>query len=223
MKKVVIAATIVFAGVFISGCQGQTASPPNNNNENCPDYTGVPMPNMLDARLAKQIADLYREDRSKSQVNGTSVDDTRSVWFDLEAIKHYIWKIEDTLRKQGCKPGDLKLGLRIYYAKYPDSSRIKEYGVDPSYADHHTIFMVATYKGEKKQIDFDPWNVGKDKCKPLPLSTILQGMGTGRGKQIGSLASYTGQGSGDGRVLNHGGLKPPPSEPTEGVFPESEN
>jgi hypothetical protein len=174
---------------------------------------------LLDVKLAKEIADAYGNDKGKSLIDG-GMQDTKSVWFSLDDLKHYIWAIEDTLSKQGADPDKLNMGIRVYFAKYPDSSRIRDFGVDPSYASHHTVFFVATYKGEKSNVDFDPWNVGPDKSKPIPFAQTFRGTGLNRSSMFkGLYAGAGGFGDGDaGTVLNHGDLAPPPAG--SGVFPQ---
>lgn len=233
MKKTLFLANILFGCLFIISSCGEAHHDGNGSNNgggnggnidsiHCKDYTGIPLKNLLDVRLAKAISDNYKADKAKSTVDG-GLEDATSVWFSLDELKHYIWAIEDTLMKQGIKPDALNMGMRIYYAKYPDASRIKEYGVDERYASRHTVFMVATYKGAKKNVDFDPWNIGPDKTKPTPFATLLRQTGkTGSlMKNMRAGVGGFGQYGNEGTVLNHGDLAPPPAG--EGTFPQDDN
>lgn len=220
MKKAMIAANILFfiiVGFYACNQQKTEADPCQQLHAK--DYSGKPMKGYLDVNLAKEIADLYYGDKDKAYISDaggiTNIEDAKAVWFDLETLKQYIWQIEDTLCKQGCNIDSLGLGMHVYFAKYPDSSLISQFGVDPKYAMHQTVFLTATYKGQKGNIDFDPFHPGADKCKPTPLGAYLQRSASSReGMKLGG-------GDGDAGVLNHGNLAPPPSG--TGEFPSTGN
>jgi hypothetical protein len=192
------------------------------------DYSGKLLEKYLDVRLAKEITDLYYRDKEKSYIsNGgpnNGLEDAKAIWFSLDDLKHYIWQIEDTLCKQGCDINKLDLGLHVYFAKYPGQDRIKEFDVDPKYADHQTVFFTATYRGNKNNIDFDPFHPGSDKCRPTPLAEYLKrasnAFKNSSGKQSIFMGpdGFTDDGAG---VFNHGGLRPPPAG--EGGFPSNDN
>lgn len=219
MKKAMIAANILFFVIVgFYACNNQKSDSDACQKIHSQDFTGQPIKGYLDVNLAKEIADAYYADKDKSFISDaggvTNVEDSRTVWFDLQTLKQYIWQIEDTLCKQGCNIDSLGLGLHLYFAKYPDSSLISQFGVEPRYANHQTIFLTATYKGKKNNIDFDPFHPGPDKCKPTPLRAYLQRSSNSReGMKLSG-----GDGAG---VLNHGGLIPPP--PGEGSFPSDDN
>ena len=176
------------------------------------EFGGKEPAGMIDVNVALEMTKAYQADKGKSQIEGTDRPDALSVWFSLQELKHYIWKVEDTLRKQGCNLDSMGLGMHIYYAKYPDEARMKELGFRPEYALHHTAFLTATYKDGKSNIDFDPWHIGPEKCKPSPLKNLLY---IGDSVRPGRLKD-----GGDGGVLNHGTLRPPPSG--SGEFPETQ-
>jgi hypothetical protein len=137
------------------------------------DYSNSPWTGKIDVRLAKVMADNYKEDSQKSliSVNNkiTPDSDARSAWFPLESLKSYIWDIEN----QNCLNSNCHkevLGLRIYFAKYPDlSSRdwlaLGLSGLKTTYANRHTIFMIPTYSYGDNNIDFNPWS--SDCSKPV--------------------------------------------------------
>ncbi len=200
------------------------------NEVHCKDYSGDPMSGLINFTAAKQMADAYAADSGKFYIgNGavnTSDHDARSIWFDLETIKKFIWNMEDTICKNGCK--DLNLGLRFYYAKYPDSNTIKTSsalaGVKPEFQFHHTLFVVPTYDAgtgaTARHIDFDPWNPGPDKCKPLSLSDAAKQIQLDQRQQQKDqrvLMLIMGGTSGDSDEQNHGDLAPPPD--SLGSFP----
>jgi hypothetical protein len=219
MKKALITLNLVFLVIIcFLACNPQTEETACDQLH-AKSYSGLPMDGYLNVDLAKEIADAYDADVEKAYISMggqmTNKEDAHRVWFSLEKLKQYIWQIEDTLCKQGCNIDSMRLGVHFYFAKYPDSSRIKEYGVDPSYANHQTMFMTATYKGTNSNVDFDPWHIGPEKCKPAPLSTFLRA-GT---KKEGMMLK--GEGDEGAGVLNHGDLAPPPDG--SGGFPSTDN
>lgn len=205
---------IVIAGccLLLIACKQKQEKPHPWENE----FQGKEPAGMIDARIALEMTKAYQADKGKALIEGTGREDALSLWFSLQELKHYIWKIEDTLRRQGCNPDSMGLGMHIYYAKYPDEARMKELGFKPEYALHHTAFLTATYKNGKNNVDFDPWHIGPEKCKPTPLKRLLYGADTVKVRKMMMGGKYGD--SGDGGVLNQGTLQPPP--PGTGEFPE---
>ena len=62
-----------------------------------------------------------------------NIIDTRDIWFSLDTLKKYITYVE----QQGERLGKENLGIRIYFAAYPDEPNYP----DPGYA---TVFLVPT-------------------------------------------------------------------------------
>lgn len=218
MKKALIFTNIIFLIIIcFLACNNEQAEQTACEKIHSKSYSGEPQEGYLNVNLAKEIADAYDADQEKAYISMggkmTGMQDAHRVWFNLEKLKQYIWQIEDTLCKQGCNLDSLGLGMHIYFAKYPDSSRIKEFGVDPSYANHQTIFMTATYRGTKNNIDFDPYHIGTEKCKPTPLSAYIRS-----DNKDGMMLKGSGEEPG---VLNHGSISPPPEG--TGSFPSDDN
>ena len=195
----------------------------------CKDYSGD-MQGLIDFTVAQKMANDYAADAGKFWIGSGPADktqDARSAWFSLETLKKFIWKIEDTLCKAGCID-KIKTGIRIYYAKYPDSATMKLSpdlaGVKPQFEFHHTVFMVPTFdKGtgdDVKHVDFDPWHMGPDKCNPIPLSAWFKQMKQDQQRQQKeprkTMFLIMGGGS-NSDEQNHGDLMPPPAD--EGGFP----
>lgn len=134
----------------------------------CKDYSDQPPNSLINANFANALVKNYRDDNGKNYIwkgsQQTEINDARSIWFDLETVKKFIWQIEDGQCENQCN--DL-LGIRIYFGKYPDAKsevwdeldiETEELQRLKNYADHHTIFMVPTYwsrDGNYHQ-DFDP-------------------------------------------------------------------
>lgn len=127
------------------------------------NYTGVEWKSNVSVDDARLMAGNYREDYGKSRIwtgetRGETAD-ARSAWFPLETLKRFIWNIETSNCKNNCKDS---LGIRIYYAKYPDLSNTEFWnegtmGTQSDFALHHTIFMVPTYFTNRFHQDFNPF------------------------------------------------------------------
>lgn len=181
---------------------------------------------LLEDDLAVRMSEAYRDDQRKSKITGSNGElDARSIWFDLETIKLFIAKIEASVA--GAKNCDsMKLGIRMYYAKYPEGEEFNRYSEQLSQlgrgiAGKHTIFMTPTYWDNDENIDFNFEEVGKNPCKPIPYSKLLRmnnrsnkaGLFVGR-KRPAPIDPTTGQ---IPNTVNHGGLMPPPAG--SGTFP----
>lgn len=243
MKTVLVVTNIILAGIILY-LIFPDKTPPVDREVNCKDrlckdYSGVTF-HGISADLAKKLSENYVKDDGKKFIRKvTSVrtiermDDATSVWFSLETLKKFIWKIEQSACEHPCDRNPV-LGVRIYYAKYPDSvsmvSNTELKVVKPAFAEHHTLFMVPTFQENNDHIDFDPLYWGENNCKPLPFKDRFSGV---KKDDLYSLRnnslilSPTGikwiDSDGDGvpdlmdpALQNHGDLAPPPRG--KGVF-----
>jgi hypothetical protein len=180
----------------------------------CLGYNGTRPKGMISFAMAQKMSLAYSKDFGKGFMwNGdikTNEQDARSIWFDLQKMKQFIGYIEATACNSGCADS-LQLGIRIYYAKYPDKKTLESddqfAGVPSDYANHHTVFMVPTYRKSKDNgnTDFDPQGVKG--CQPATFDPV---------KGLVFLGFDAGTGP-DGQ--NHGSLRPPPDN--TGLFPET--
>jgi hypothetical protein len=207
MKKSTLTVCILLASIVFFSCKDDR--PKHECPPGCKDYSNVQMKGIIDATVAYDIANAYKGDKNKSTIEGTGQDDATSIWFSLETLKQYIWKIETELDKKKMNADSLGLGIRIYYGKYPDEETMRKLGFKPEYALHHTTFLVATYKGKKNHIDFDPWHMGTDRNRITPLKEILDLQRRNTAAKVAAGAGGQTEGAG---VLNQGDLKPPPIE-----------
>ncbi len=231
MKKLLIASNILLLGII--GFQVFNQGNDSNNNMTldgklvypgdsclariCSGFNSNDFSGQISFELAAKMSRDYNAGIGKNFIwKGTQmsrVEDASSVVFDLETLKRYIWYIESNVCKRGCNKKDLKLGIRFYYAQYPNefmmrtSAYLKTLDID--YANKHTLFMVPVYrftlsKGLYKNFnpaavrgcEF-PWD-GLDSV-PVPVNIAL--------------------GGDDPNEQNHGSLRPPPAG--TGVFPEN--
>ena len=139
-------------------------------------------------------------------------EDTKSVWFSLDRLKNFIWHIEEQNCANGCNDS---LGLRIYFAKYPDLTAPAQaefldlIGVPKAYSNHHTLFMVPTYKNEKMEnVDFFP---GGKTCRLTfeQSPTVTRNLGGDINITVHPPTGYIFLTGTAEDAQNHGGLIPP--------------
>jgi hypothetical protein len=180
----------------------------------CLGYNGEQLPGRINFSTAMRMANDYALDKGKyyiwNQDVNTEVPDARNIWFDLARMKQIIGYIESKLCQAQCNE-NTHLGIRFYFAKYPDKNTIQSLpdltGVPLDYERHHTLFMVPTYWDpvKKANIDFDPGGITKG-CILAPIDPI---------KGHALIATGPSEAGTDGE--NHGGLRPPPEN--TGSFP----
>lgn len=77
----------------------------------------------LKTGLVRDMVEIYRRNQLKS-IESASVNpvpnDAYSIWFDLDTIKKFIYHIERGVQQSGTT--NRKLGLRLYYAAYPEKT-----------------------------------------------------------------------------------------------------
>lgn len=178
---------------FCPGCADYSK---NNSNTNANAYGNT---KGLKRITATTMAANYTANCQNllSERLGGEQPDARSVWFSLETLKEFVFNIEKSLCNQNCNQ-KLELGVRIYYAQYPDIAALRTtytsiqnglslyddlQDINNRYGKNHTLFMVPTYDkaipvGKKLPIqydtvhvDFDPWHL--DNCNsPKAISAI---------------------------------------------------
>lgn len=109
----------------------------------CMDFTGNSDYTIIEGTTVREMARAYKN------TPGLNPDDARSVWFELDDLKKFIWNLQNSICKQNCNTDNLKLGVRIYYARYPQTGPGAPEpfnGLPPEYTAKHTVFMVPTYE-----------------------------------------------------------------------------
>ncbi|MGC4101576.1 hypothetical protein [Ferruginibacter sp.] len=210
MKKILILCNLLLlAVIFFLSCNHDDIKKADEalwekqcKNKLCGDYEAGSWSGKINAVFARQIADNYQKDIAKNFIwrdgNNTGSEDARSIWFSLETIKKFIWIIESNQCKKNCRDS---LGIRIYYARYPEAKDPiwKTPGLAPEarYAGHHTVFMIPTYWDPRDSMhhDFDP------------MSRICRGPfdTSATAKPTTIFFEFTGDPDGQ----NHGNLIPP--------------
>lgn len=245
MKKILITAAILFAGIIMfQSCANnrqreQASRTDTSQNPTAPEIEGLSeMPIAVSGRLdsleglltdniAVEMSQAYRDDSSKSHFinrRGNVGNDARSIWFSLETIKRFIKEIERAVPRGDGRP---VLGVRIYYAKYPKLPDARLSKVDSTFQGRHTLFMVPTYLDINGiNTDFNFYAVGDNPYRPTPYYKLLNSGakpailgGANLFKHEYTLPNgmvVTFMSTSDG-IQNQGGLAPPPA--TGGTFP----
>lgn len=220
MKKLLIAGNVFFALIiYIQSCNSA------HGNEilttmHCSDYSKENF-NGISFETADTMFKLYQKNQYKriGIVSMSPVDnnarDSKSVWFSLETLKKFIYKIEDTLARQNINP-KVEIGIRIYFAAYLDSNAMK-YGkyqanrLPANYQFHHTVFMMPTftkkYGNRILHYDFNPSYPLAEGGLPIPLTTIKA--------TVDKIPFWANPGlilglTDEMYIQNHGELGPPP-------------
>lgn len=205
---------------------------------------------LIGGDLAVVMSQAFRDDEKKSMMGKVGIDkkpmeDTRSVLFNLETIKSFIREIENAIPAK-VRP---KLGLRIYFAKYPDSVQKKMYhaldDLSPALISNRvTVFMVPAYRKDSTSdyIDFNFNYLGDNKHQPTPYYKLLRdpsiqlkpGVLGGFNKRMDMYyaadhmptsaldVGMAARATEEAGSLNHGGMAPPPAKSGTFPMPQSE-
>ena len=222
MKKLFVPVIFLFLGFMIaqSGCDEKkkniTAADNTKGEVNhdslpckaCGDYSNLSAFQGLPVNLLLDMTDRYRKNISIPTsliFKGTNQQDAHSVWLDLDSLKRFIWEIESRSCAVKCKESsNVKLGLRIYYGRYPGTGTNAGTNTDLSvlseeYENRHTVFMVPTYSfNGNEPADYNAFDTFDIKKCTYPEifagDTVLVLSGGLTGRQT---------------AHNHGGLCPP--------------
>ena len=243
MKKILITTNAVFIGIIIFlGCNktdltaaGDKAGISSNKSAvstqidtktpcpGCYEYTDVGFKG-VSTQTAFTMSNNYKTINQPLLQIDEAIDDANSIWFSLESLKNFIWKIEEAACKNNCR-NTLGLGLRLYYARYPVSldgydGDFDELSTD--FVQHHTLFIVPTFQdagNSQVHWDFDPWHWGDNPCKPISMAQWFNSGPVPGHKPFGDDKSlifsinedqyFRGPNGTLSSVMNHGDLIPP--------------
>jgi len=174
--------TAIIAG--FAGYMVRPNSAPVDCNNVVMNYSNTPANDTIDGYALLEMTQKYKDALvvnnagkitnafTKNPSNNIdSLPDATSVWFGLEDLKRFIWEIESkvcTWRASCPQTPPLDLGIRIYYARYPDATYTNSNGqkyfndLPAEYENRHTVFMVPTFdpvnsgkSGRRRHIDFN--------------------------------------------------------------------
>lgn len=170
---------ITFTFISVYSCKSWSAVS-DNGDILCSDYHYEEI-SVLSTKLVNDMKSGYKENQLKEinlglaqklpqslQPGDDLFHDAESMLLPIEQLKEFIYHVETLTKKN--RPGITtdQLGIRIYYAAYPDNSKWKGYDKelegflnDPvtlQYQFKHTLIIIPTiYNKEKKgMVDFDP-------------------------------------------------------------------
>jgi len=180
--KTKILTLIVFTGaltLMISSCSffRGSGSVTTDNQSICTNYSNenistLPVPLVHDMINGYRNNQLLKIENGITK-NGVNLVDAQSIWFDLETLKEFVYHIENETIKNDKTKSDKDLGIRIYYATYPEKDNFgwakKEYdnilnnfgnnSETSKYDKLHTLVMIPTRKEGKLNIDFNPLDI----------------------------------------------------------------
>ncbi len=229
ITSILLGLTILAFGAYIYKHPPKTTAIPPSRNSICMDYSKEPI-SKLELDLIHNMVTGYKNNQLDTIVsNSLTMDyDAHSIWFELETLKKFIYHIEfktneakktmttEAKNKLG------KLGVRMYYSRYPDEVGPNQYpdlsAVPLSdYRRLHTLIMIPTLERDGAHMDFDPtdkdsYNLSKEQIKKYFTSKPNT-----RVPALGILENSQSQTS---RIVsqNHGSLIPPADNSVEGFF-----
>jgi hypothetical protein len=197
----------------------------------CMDYDTITPPT-LTTEMVKSMVTQYSGAQlnsiQTSPTNAVAVD-ARSIWFDLETLKEFLYQIEHNVNKNPTQGRDKKLGVRIYYAAYPDNTKMRDlaatqtdpnFSYNPAYEKKHTLVMIPTIQGaDRENYDFNPLDVnsyigftnmkagGAFSSNSSSYATLS--LGTSSAPLVSAPATNGGGTSSSIISRNHGSLNPP--------------
>ena len=233
IKILTLASLGILTTLIIYSCGITSGNVTNLNNTICSNYTDM---NTLQVGLIHEMTKSYKENQllTINQNNyfneptpGLTQGDARSIWFDLETLKAFIYQIEINAKNNADPVSSTELGVRIYYASYPDEIRRTLYDdlqpangsyiLPEDYEKRHTLVIIPTINREGRNVDFDP----------LDFRTYFESLGTGINiskyafgsqAQMLALTGINKSPSNRSGAQNHGGLRPPPPLDKDGNF-----
>jgi hypothetical protein len=161
MYKLTIAALCVILALTILyyNSKEPVELPAPKEDPICEDFS-LETPSTLETRVISDMVEQYRTKQlpAINAAMGVGQEDAHSVWFDLKTLKKFIYHIEQNVQKED--PANTnKLGLRLYYAAYPNDMASREdlRDVDGTYIQKHTVVMIPTiFNSTVGNVDFNP-------------------------------------------------------------------
>lgn len=170
---ILIAVLLAFGAYIYKFPPTRTPSQPiPNTNKICMDYSNQQM-SELSVDLIHTMVDKYKGEQLKCINNNNSCnikEDAHSISFDLETLKKFIYHIEKNAKDIGALNSETitskELGVRIYYAAYPEIETWKNHddlasflasnSIRSQYGHLHTLVMIPTRTKDNKTFDFNP-------------------------------------------------------------------
>ncbi|WP_396212546.1 hypothetical protein [Flavobacterium sp.] len=192
----------------------------------CMDYNTITPPTLTTEMVRSMVSQYSGTQLNSIQTaptNAVAVD-ARSIWFDLETLKEFLYQIEYNVNKNPRQGRDRELGVRIYYAAYPENTKMRNlaatqtdpnFSYNPAYEKKHTLVMIPTIGKDGENYDFNPLDVnsyigftnmktgGVFSANSSSYATL----------SLGTSANPLNQGTNPTVARNHGRLCPPDGYP----------
>ncbi|WP_114492943.1 hypothetical protein [Candidatus Ulvibacter alkanivorans] len=130
MKRPLTFVLLVFITCFSISCE----EPPQ-----APQQT-------ISAEEANTLEEEFKQTRAAIINDSLGFEDTREFVFSLDSLKKYIEYVEHTADERGLE----NLGLRIYFAAYPENSNYPDAG-------YATVFLVPTAQQQPSNVRQGFW------------------------------------------------------------------
>lgn len=164
MKKILLFGNLGWMLVLMLGLTKCNNELPSSGTttlpENCTGVTGMEANSFLEglARYKKNQLSAIN-DRLSSTMNNR-FEDARSCWYSIDKLKKFICLIEENSKPFFGDKGLPNLGIRFYYATYPNIEQqevVQANGVKENVpvGMHHTLFMVPTAYNRETDVNVD--------------------------------------------------------------------
>jgi hypothetical protein len=203
-----------------------TKVPLTNDDQICKDFSKETI-NELDVNLIHNMVDNYK-DKQLTYIKSSMREDAHSIWFDLETLKKFVYQLEYQSKKNEKTATIDKLGVRIYYAAYPDTDKMKKYSdidwflgdtIRKKYHDLHTLVMIPTINTSNGDVDFNPTDKStftgnglKNNVDKYGNNSTITTFGITGALRTSTESTRTG-------AQNHGTLIPPGNPTLENFYP----
>lgn len=180
--------------------------------ETTPDFNEeagkrAPGPNTMSSDFVQKLVDNYRNNQLGVINTKLEMEDAHSICFDLATLKKFISDIENEVQKVDATITTNHLGVRFYYAAYPEIKNwdmMENTPIEKNCAGKHTVVMIPTLKrqnaeGETLNYDFNP----------LDAATYTENSGIEEKESVMALGKKP---VGPIFSQNHGELSPPGSQ-----------
>lgn len=169
MKNTLFISSILSIFLFLN-CIPKDPATSLTKDTICLNYAGDPVP-QLPVGLVIDMREQYVENQLATIERELMPEDAEAIWFDLETLKKFIYHLEHTTQSNDSTISSKDLGVRIYYASYPDKKnwKIARYNksldvfmgdpITEQYEKKHTLVMIPTIKKGAIDMDYDPLNV----------------------------------------------------------------
>ena len=203
-------------------------------NEICVNYDTVTPPTLTSKMVQTMVAKYGSTQLNNIQTanNNAVPRDAKSIWFDLETLKKFLYHIEHNAGKNLTADSSKKFGVRIYYAAYPKNDQMRvlandqtdpTFSMNADYENLHTLVMIPTISDTKgNNYDFNPLDVAsyngfvnmtKDEKNPMVNTKYnVMSLGTAPPQIANPLVGTGGQTPPVNNAINarnHGMLFPP--------------